>query len=64
MYGGVGGGRAAVPPPVPGKVPIGSGQEDWGTDELSEEMRRIDIGVGSGAWRGGRGGGRYTTRDV
>lgn len=35
-----------VPPPVPGKVPIGRGKEDWGTDALSEEMRRIDIGSG------------------
>lgn len=35
-----------VPPPVPGKVPIGGGKEDWGTDALSEEMRRIDIGSG------------------
>lgn len=34
-----------VPPPVPGKVPIGGGKEDWG-DALSEEMRRIDIGSG------------------
>lgn len=34
-----------IPPPVPGKVPIGGGKEDWG-DALSEEMRRIDIGSG------------------
>ncbi|KAF6218385.1 hypothetical protein HO133_005732 [Letharia lupina] len=34
-----------VPPPVPGKIPIGRGKEDWG-DALSEEMRRIDIGSG------------------
>ena len=65
MYG-AGGNRSSaglVPPPVPGKVPIGSGQEDWGTDALSEEMRRIDIGVGGG--RGQRTRGRYmTTRDV
>jgi hypothetical protein len=46
------------PPPVPAKVPlaVGTGQEDWGmTGEisaLSEEMRRIDIGIGPG------GGGR------
>ena len=39
------------PPPVPGKVPIGRGQEDWSTDPLSEEMRRIDIGVGGGGGR-------------
>ena len=37
-----------VPPPIPGKVPIGGGQEDWDTSALSEEMRRIDIGVGGG----------------
>lgn len=34
-----------VPPPVPSKVPIGGGKEDWG-DALSEEIRRIDIGSG------------------
>ena len=37
-----------VPPPVPGKVPLLSGQEDWGNRSLSEEMSRIDIGVGGG----------------
>ena len=40
-----------IPPPVPGKVPIGSGREDWDTDALSEEMRMIDIGVGGGQAR-------------
>ena len=40
--------HGGLPPPIPGKVPIGSGQEDWGRDALSEEMSRIDIGVGSG----------------
>lgn len=35
-----------IPPPIPGKVPIGSGQEDWGMSALSKEMSRIDIGVG------------------
>ena len=35
-----------IPPPVPGKVAIGAGKEDWGNDALSEEMRRIDIGSG------------------
>ena len=34
-----------IPPPVPEKVPMGGGKEDWG-DALSEEMRRIDIGSG------------------
>ncbi len=34
-----------IPPPVPGKVPIGGGKEDWG-DALSEELRNIDIGSG------------------
>jgi len=40
-----------IPPPIPGKVPIGGGQEDWDTRALSEEMKRIDIGVGSGQGR-------------
>ena len=35
-----------VPPPVPGKVPMGGGKEDWGDALLSDEMRRIDIGSG------------------
>jgi hypothetical protein len=39
-------------PPVPAKVPIASGQEDWERNGLAEEMRRIDIGVGNGS--GGR----------
>ena len=39
------------PPPIPAKVPIAKGQEDWGTSALSEEMSRIDIGVGSGSGR-------------
>ena len=42
-YGGNG-----IPPPVPGKVPIGAAQEDWSMSALSEEMKRIDIGVGGG----------------
>jgi len=37
-----------VPPPIPSKGPIGAPQEDWGMSALSEEMRRIDIGVGGG----------------
>ena len=41
-----------IPPPVPGKVPINAAQEDWNT--LSEEMRRIDIGVGGGERRNRR----------
>ena len=52
-YGGYGNGSTYgrfppgnVPPPIPGKIPIGSGQEDWGMNALSEEMRQIDIGVG------------------
>ncbi|KAG8529581.1 uncharacterized protein KY384_006218 [Bacidia gigantensis] len=61
--GGSGGGRA---PPVPMKVPIGSGQEDWGNPAdraLSEELRGIDIGVsphshvGSGGAQAGGGSG-------
>lgn len=40
------------PPPIPAKVPIGLGQEGYGgTLALSEEMRRIDIGVGAGGGR-------------
>lgn len=42
-----------IPPPIPNKVPIGAPQEDWGASALSEEMRRIDIGVGGGQ-RGAR----------
>ena len=39
----------AIPPPIPAKVALlGSGQEDWGSSALSEEMKRIDIGVGAG----------------
>ncbi|MCJ1382254.1 hypothetical protein MMC17_005367 [Xylographa soralifera] len=40
-----------APPPVPAKIPMSTSQEDWGTDALSEEMRRIDIGVGPGTAR-------------
>ena len=40
-----------IPPPIPGKVPIDVGQEDWDNSALSEEMRRIDIGVGGGQGR-------------
>ena len=39
------------PPPVPAKIPMSMSKEDWGTDALSEEMRRIDIGVGVGPAR-------------
>ena len=44
--------QALPPPPVPGKVLLGRGQEEWGADALSEEMKRIDIGAGVGS--GGR----------
>ncbi len=40
-----------IPPPVPGKIPMTAGQEEWGRDALSEEMRMIDIGVGGGQSR-------------
>ncbi len=43
--------RNLVPPPVPGKIPIAASQrshEDLRLSALSEEMRRIDIGVGGG----------------
>ena len=42
---------SGIPPPVPGKVPIGAAQEDWRRDPLSEELSRIDIGVGGGRAR-------------
>ncbi|KAL8894642.1 MAG: hypothetical protein Q9207_008449 [Kuettlingeria erythrocarpa] len=45
---------AGIPPPVPGKVPIAMGQEDWRRDPLSEELSRIDIGVGGGRTRRSR----------
>lgn len=38
-----------TPPPVPEKIPIAPAQEGWGVNALSEEMRRIDIGVGGQA---------------
>lgn len=38
-----------APPPVPGKIPILPAQGEWGVNALSEEMRRIDIGVGGQA---------------
>ena len=45
-----------VPPPIPSKVPLsaGVGPEEWGMDALSQEMRRIDIGVGAGQGRSRR----------
>ncbi|KAL8875060.1 MAG: hypothetical protein Q9192_009107, partial [Flavoplaca navasiana] len=46
-----------IPPPIPGKVPIAMGQEDWRRDPLSEELSRIDIGVGGGRTRRTRFGG-------
>lgn len=45
---------SGIPPPVPGKVPIGMAQEDWRRDPLSEELSRIDIGVGGGRTRRSR----------
>lgn len=48
---------SGIPPPVPGKVPIGMGQEDWRRDPLSEELSRIDIGVSGGRMRRTRYGG-------
>lgn len=46
-----------LPPPVPGKIPISvaqGGQDEWSMSALSEEMRRIDIGVGGGQGRARR----------
>ena len=34
------------PPPIPGKIPLPPGQDEWSNRSLSEEMSRIDIGVG------------------
>ncbi|KAL8916774.1 MAG: hypothetical protein Q9172_006129 [Xanthocarpia lactea] len=48
---------SGIPPPVPGKVPIAIAQEDWRRDPLSEELSRIDIGVGGGRARRTRYGG-------
>ncbi|KAI9813240.1 MAG: hypothetical protein M1827_004182 [Pycnora praestabilis] len=42
------------PPPIPAKVPIAAGREDYSA--LSEEMKRIDIGVGGGRIRRSRFG--------
>ena len=36
-------------PPIPDKIPPHAEHEDWNTRALSEEMSRIDIGVGGGA---------------
>ena len=36
------------PPPIPAKVPLAMGQEDYGMNALSEEISRIDIGIGGG----------------
>lgn len=46
-----------LPPPVPGKIPISAGprnDDDMSLSVLSEEMRRIDIGVGGGQPRSRR----------
>ena len=43
-----------APPPVPGKIPIASGESQMGMSALSEEMSRIDIGVGGGQARSRR----------
>lgn len=45
-----------IPPPVPGKIPISAGraEEEWDRSALSEEMKRIDIGVGGGQPRSRR----------
>ncbi|KAL8779913.1 MAG: hypothetical protein Q9213_006711 [Squamulea squamosa] len=48
---------SGIPPPIPGKVPIAVGQEDWRRDPLSEELSRIDIGAGGGRMRRTKYGG-------
>ena len=57
-------GSPVGPPPIPAKVPIGAGQEEWGGvgGTLSDEISRIDIGVGSGGRAGGRSGGKTAFR--
>ncbi|KAI9699702.1 MAG: hypothetical protein M1836_002736 [Candelina mexicana] len=45
-------GSPVGPPPLPAKVPIQAGQEDYSA--LSEEMKRIDIGVGNGSGKARR----------
>lgn len=52
-------GRGGAPLPVPGKIPIDGRYDDRGMSALSDEMSRIDIGVGERPRRG-----RYGTRDV
>lgn len=49
-------GSPSGPPPIPAKLPLAAGQEDYGTLSMSEEMRRIDIGVGAGSGRTRRRG--------
>ena len=41
-------GPQARPPPVPAKVPLGGGQEDWGAYDLNDDFSSIDIGPGPG----------------
>ena len=43
-----------APPPIPAKIPMDRARGDWESHALSEEMSRIDIGVGSGGGRARR----------
>ena len=36
-------------PPIPAKVPLGGGQEDWGSYDMSDDFSNIDLGPGPGA---------------
>ncbi|MCJ1359205.1 MAG: hypothetical protein MMC33_009205 [Icmadophila ericetorum] len=60
-------GGGGQPPPVPAKIPLGAGREDWSvgmeTDFLSEEIRRIDIG-GTGSGKRARRGYEAESRVV
>ena len=39
-------GSPGGPPPVPAKVPMGAGQEDWDVGAMDDDFSRIDIGPG------------------
>ena len=52
-------GMSGGPPPIPAKVPIQAGNQNYGSggmNALSEEIRSIDIGMGYGGGGGGSAG--------